>query len=296
MPETLGFIGLGRMGEPVAANLLAAGYALRVYNRTASKAAPLSAKGATVVARAADVVAAPGGIVFTMLADDQAVEQVCLAEPSFVAKLGSGGIHVSLSTVSPATARALAKHHAKYGVDYVGSPVFGRPEAAAASKLAVCVSGAAGAKKRVETIYPAISGSHFDFGEDPGSANVVKLCGNFLAAAAIESLAEALTLAEKNGVQAHAVTEMLGQTIFACLVYQSYGKLIADRRFEPAGFQLKLGLKDLTLALQTASASATPMPVASLLRDRYISAVAKGRAEMDWSAAALGVREDAGLT
>ncbi len=141
MPETLGFIGLGHMGAPIAANLLAAGYALRVYNRTASKAAPLVTRGATVVANPADV-AASGGIVFTMLADDKAVEDVCLGERTFVEKLGSGGIHVSLSTISPGTARALAKHHANYGVDYIASPVFGRPEAAAAKKLAACISGA----------------------------------------------------------------------------------------------------------------------------------------------------------
>jgi len=199
MPENLGFIGLGSMGEPIAANLLAAGYALRVYNRTAAKAAHLAAKGATVAPTAADV-ASPGGIVLTMLSDDRALEAVCLAQPSFVEKLGSEGIHVSLSTISPATARRLAEHHAKYKVDYVASPVFGRPEAAAAKRLAIPFSGPAAAKKRIEPILAAISASHFDYGEDPGCANVVKLCGNFLVASAIESLAETLTLAEKNGV------------------------------------------------------------------------------------------------
>jgi 3-hydroxyisobutyrate dehydrogenase-like beta-hydroxyacid dehydrogenase len=294
MPETFGFIGLGQMGEPIAANLLAAGYALRVYNRTQSKAAPLVAKGATAVANPEEV-AVPGGIVFTMLADDKAVEEVCLAENSFVTRLGSGGVHVSMSTISPATARRLAEGHGKHNVAYVGSPVFGRPDAAAARKLAVCVSGKLSAKKRIEPIYPAISSSHFDFGDDPGSANIVKLCGNFLVASAIEGLSEALTLAEKNGIKRSDVADMLGKTIFACPVYQNYGKQIAELKFEPAGFRLTLGLKDVDLALQTASASATPMPIASLLHDRYVSAVAKGRADMDWSAVALGAREDAGL-
>jgi len=149
MSETLGFIGLGNMGTPIAANLLKAGFGLRVYNRTASKAAPLTAMGATLAASPADV-AQPGGIVLTMLADDRAVEEVCFAEQSFVERLAPGGIHVSLSTISPVTARRLAERHVKYKVDYVASPVFGRPDAAAATKLWICNSGPAAAKKRVQ--------------------------------------------------------------------------------------------------------------------------------------------------
>jgi 3-hydroxyisobutyrate dehydrogenase-like beta-hydroxyacid dehydrogenase len=282
------------MGEPIAANLLQAGYALRVYNRTASKAAVLAAKGATVVQNPADV-AAPGGIVLTMLADDHAVEEVCLPVGSFVEKLGPGGVHISISTISPATARRLAEHHAKHNVEYVASPVFGRPEAAAAKKLWVCASGPAPARKRVQPILAAIGQGTFEFGEDSGAANVVKLCGNFLIASAIEALAESFTLAEKNGVDKKDVAELFGKTLFACPVYQGYGKQISEERFEPAGFRLALGLKDISLALATASASSTPMPLASLLRDRWISSIAKGRESMDWTAVALGVAEDAGL-
>jgi 3-hydroxyisobutyrate dehydrogenase-like beta-hydroxyacid dehydrogenase len=294
MPENLGFIGLGSMGEPIAANLLAAGYALRVYNRTAAKAAHLAARGATAAPTAAEV-ASPGGIVLTMLSDDRALETVCLSQPSFVEKLGPGGIHVSLSTISPATARRLAEHHARHKVAYVASPVFGRPDAAVAKRLAIPFSGPAAAKKRIEPILAAISASHFDYGEDPGCANVVKLCGNFLVASAIESLAETLTLAEKNGVDKIALAEMLGKTLFACPVYQGYGKQIAEQRFEPPGFKLALGLKDINLVLETAAAASTPMPLASLLHDRWLSAVAKGRQDADWAAVSIGVREDAGL-
>jgi 3-hydroxyisobutyrate dehydrogenase-like beta-hydroxyacid dehydrogenase len=294
MPEQLGFIGLGNMGEPMAANLLAAGYGLRVYNRTTAKASPVTAKGALLAKSAADV-ALPAGIVLTMLSDDHAVEGVCMASGSFVEKLGPGGIHVSLSTISPAAARRLSEHHAKYKVEYVAAPVFGRPDAAAGKRLAVLLSGPAAAKKRVEPILPAISSSHFDFGEDAGSANVVKLCGNFLVASAIEGLAEALTLAEKNGVNKNDVADMLGKTIFACPVYQGYGKQIAEQRFDPPGFKLALGLKDINLALQTAASVSVPMPLASLLHDRWVSAVAKGRENLDWAAVSLGAREDAGL-
>ena len=291
MPETLGFIGLGNMGAAIAANLLKAGYGLRVHNRTAAKAAPLVEKGAVLAPKPVDV-AQPGGIVVTMVADDRAIEDLCLASGSFVERLGPGGIHLSLSTISPATSRRLAEHHAKHQVAYVASPVFGRPDAAAARRLWVCTSGPAAAKQRVEPIQNAIGQGLFDFGEDPGAANVVKLCGNFMVAAAIETLAEMLTLAEKSGVSKKAVAEMIGK--FSPL-HAGYANQIADERFEPAGFRLALGLKDVNLISQLAAASTTPLPLGSLLHDRWVSAVAKGRGDLDWSAIALNVAEDAGL-
>ena len=291
MAQTLGFIGLGNMGEPIAANLMASGHALRVYNRTASKAATLVAKGATLAKNPADV-AAPGGIVFTMVADDRAIDELCLSPGSFVEKLGPGGIHISLSTIAPATARRLAEHHAKHKVEYVASPVFGRPEAAAAKKLWVCTSGHAAAKARVRPLLEAIGQGIFDFGEDAGAANVVKLCGNFLVASTVEALAEMMVLAEKNRISKKALAEMIGN--FSPM-HAGYANLIAEEKFEPAGFRLALGLKDINLILQTARDSTTPLPLASLLHDRWLSAVAKGRGDLDWSAVALGLAEDAGL-
>ena len=291
MPETLGFIGLGNMGAPIAVNLLKAGYGLRVYNRTAAKASALVEKGATLASTPADA-AQPGGIVVTMVADDRALEDLCLGSGSFVERLGPGGIHVSLSTISPATARSLTGHHAKHQVNYVASPVFGRPDAAAAKRLWVCTSGPAAAKQRSEPIQNAIGQGLFDFGEDTGAANVVKLCGNFMVAAAIETLAEMLTLAEKSGVSKKAVAEMIAK--FSPL-HAGYANQIAEQRFEPAGFRLTLGLKDVNLILHMAAASTTPLPLGSLLHDRWVSAVAKGRGDLDWSAIALNVSEDAGL-
>lgn len=292
MTETLGFIGLGNMGAPIAANLLQAGYGMRIYNRTASKAAPLAAKGATLAASAAGVAEA-GGIVITMLADDRALEDVCLSNGSFVERLGRGGIHLSLSTISPETARRLAEHHARFQVAYVASPVFGRPDAAAAKRLWVCSSGPAAAKQRVQPIQSAIGQGLFDFGEDVGAANVVKLCGNFLVAASIETLAEMLTLAEKAGVSKKAVAEMIGKL---SPLHSGYANQMVEQRFEPAGFRLALGLKDVNLIMGVASSSTTPMPLGSLLHDRYVSAVAKGRGDLDWSAIALNVSEDAGIS
>lgn len=291
MPETLGFIGLGNMGAAIAANLLKAGYGLRVYNRTAAKAGPLVEKGATLASKPEEV-AQSGGIVVTMVADDRALEDLCLASGSFVEQLGSGGIHLSLSTISPATARRLAEHHAKHQVAYVASPVFGRPDAAAAKRLWICTSGPAAAKQRMEPVQNAIGQGLFDFGDEVGAANVVKLCGNFMVAAAIETLAEMLTLAEKSGVSKKAMADMISK--FSPL-HSVYANQIAEQRFEPAGFRLTLGLKDINLIMSAAASSTTPLPLGSLLHDRWVSAVAKGRGDLDWSAIALNVSEDAGL-
>jgi 3-hydroxyisobutyrate dehydrogenase-like beta-hydroxyacid dehydrogenase len=291
MPETIGFIGLGNMGEPIATNLLRAGYGLRVYNRTKSKAARLVQQGAVATENPADV-ARNGGIVITMVADDRALEELCLVEPSFVERLGKGGLHVSLSTVSPVTARSLAKNHEKYGVDYVGSPVFGRPDAAAAAKLFVCASGTATAKNRARPIQEQIGQGVFDFGEDPGAANVVKLCGNFLVASTVEALAELMVLGEKNGIRKKAIADMMGR--FSPM-HAGYAHIIAEGKFQPAGFRLSLGLKDINLILETASASLTPMPFASVMHDRWLASMAKGRENLDWSAVALDAAEQAGI-
>lgn len=293
MTEKIGFIGLGNMGQPIATNLLKAGHSLSVYNRTSSKADPLVAQGAQQSRHAADVVEA-GGIVITMLANDAALESVVRSE-HFLERLGLGGVHISMSTVSPATAHKLAELHAKNGSTYLASPVFGRPDAAAAQKLWICVAGPQAAKERVQPILQVISQGVFDFGEEPSAANVVKLCGNFLIMSMMEAVAEALTLAEKSGIERSAVINMLTQTLFSAPVYQNYGKMIAEKRHTPAGFQLSLGLKDVNLVLETAAAVQMPMPFASLAHDRLVASVAKGRGAMDWSALALGVSEDAGL-
>ena|SRR5487761_532653 len=295
MNEPIGFMGLGNMGLPIAESLLRAGYPLKIFNRTTSKASSLVAAGAQLASSPSEV-ATRGGIVVTMLADDHALDEVCGGGDSFVDRLGSGGIHISMSTIAPATARRLAEQHGKHNVAYVAAPVFGRPEAAVARQLAICVSGPTESKKRVAPILAAMSRATFDFGEDAGAANVVKLCGNFLLAAAIEAMAEAFTLAEKNGIDRKLAAETLTQTLFPCPVYQGYGKHIAENVYEPAGFRLALGLKDIGLVLQTAGSSPMPMPLASLLRDRWLAAMAKGRENLDWSAAALGVTEDAGIT
>jgi 3-hydroxyisobutyrate dehydrogenase-like beta-hydroxyacid dehydrogenase len=200
-----------------------------------------------------------------------------------------------MSTVSPETSRRLAQWHAQRGSQYVAAPVFGRPPAAAAGKLWIVQSGEAAAKGRAQPILGAMGQGVFDFGEDPGAANVVKLAGNFLIVCVLEALAEAQTLAQKNGIDRRALSDFLTQTIFACGVFQNYGPVIAAGRSDQIGFPLRLGLKDVRLVQQIAESSQTPLPFAGIAHDRLLSAVAKGRGEMDWTAFTLGVSEDAGV-
>ncbi len=294
MNNVVGFIGLGSMGLPIATNLVESGYRLRVYNRTPQKAQSLVDKGAQLANSPADVVE-QGGFVISMLANDQALEDIVLGEGGILEKLGSGGVHISMSTVSPATAGRLAQQHEQQGSHYLAAPVFGRPEAAAAKKLWICLSGNEAAKERVLPLLNGLGQKVFDFGEQIGAANVVKLTGNFLIVSALEAMAEAFTLAEKNGIERTQVAELFGQTLFACPIYQNYGRAIAQEQYEPAGFKLSLGLKDVDLVLQTAQESQMPMPLASLVHDRLIAAVAKGRGDIDWTGLALGVSEEAGL-
>ena len=294
MTQKIGFVGLGAMGLPMATNLLAAGFHLTVYNRTASKAEPLVAKGAHRAARAGDV-AQPGGIVVSMLADDASLKALVTGEDALAERLAPDGIHISMSTVSPATTRELVAYHASRGSVMVAAPVFGRPSAAQARQLRICVSGSADARAKVRPILEAMGQEVFEFGDNPGAANVVKLAGNFMIAAALEAMGEAVVMMRKSGVDPVAALEMLSETLFAAPVYQGYGPMIAHGRFSPAGFRLPLGMKDIDLALQTAVAANAPMPTASLLHDRFVSAIAKGRADLDWSAIALGAADDAGL-
>ncbi|HEY0666510.1 MAG TPA: NAD(P)-dependent oxidoreductase [Gallionella sp.] len=294
MSKSVGFIGLGKMGEPMARNLLRAGYKLRVYNRTSAKAQSLASEGAEVVATLQDVVET-GGIVVSMVANDHALEEVVLGENGIGTKLGAGGIHISMSTVSPQIAQKMVSYYQKQGTAYLAAPVFGRPEAAAERKLWICSAGDGWAKNRARPILEALGQQIFDFGEKPDTANVVKLAGNFLIGSAIESMAEAFTFAEKNGVSREQVSDVFSQTFLACPIYQNYGKVIAAQEYQPAGFRVSLGLKDISLLNSVAATSLTPMPIANLLNERLLSAMSKGRADMDWTALAIGASEDAGL-
>lgn len=259
--ETVGFIGLGQLGLPMASNLLHAGHALRVYNRTASRAAPLVAQGAEQVARPADAVT-PGGIVATLVWDDAALHSVVNSE-GFLERLGAGGIHLSMSTVLPETSKQLAALHAQHGSAYVDAPIFGRPEAASARQLWIPFSGPEAAKVRVRPVLQAMGAQGiFDFGDMAGAANMVKLAGNFLIVSAGYSMSEALKVAEENGVDPRAVVDMLTTTLFAAPIYSSYGKRIAEGAapFRQTVRQSNIPLKDVGLFQQTAQQAARPTP------------------------------------
>jgi 3-hydroxyisobutyrate dehydrogenase-like beta-hydroxyacid dehydrogenase len=230
-----------------------------------------------------------------MLANDSALEAVTLGKEGLAGRLGPGGLHISMSTVSPQTTVALAQAHAEQGSQLLAAPVFGRPEAAAAKKLWVCVSGAEDAKARARPILQALGQGIHDFGKHTGAANVVKLAGNFLILSAVEALAEALAFAEKNGVARDALAGFLGETILACPIYQNYGRILAQRSYEPPGFKLELGMKDVRLVRAVAEEAQIPMPLADLLHARLLTALAKGRGQLDWTAIELSSSEDAGL-
>jgi len=288
----VGFIGLGQMGLPMARNLLAAGHSLVVFNRTRSRAEALRGSGARVAENAAEAAAAD--IVMTILADDAAVEAVVFGA-DFLSALKPGSIHVSMSTISVALSRRLTEAHAKAGSVFVSAVVFGRPPAAEARQLLVVAAGPAAAVERSRPLLEALGSRVEVVSTDPPAANAFKLAGNFLIAATLECLGEAFALVRKSGLDPLQFLEIMTGTLFAAPVYKTYGKLIVEEQFRPAGFTVPLGLKDVRLALAAAEAASVPMPVANIVRDHLLTALARGRADWDWSSVAKVVAENAGL-
>ena len=289
----VGFIGLGNMGLPIARNLLKAGHELTVYNRTRSKAEALASAGAKVANSLAEASAAE--IVMTMLADDHAVEQTTFGNGGILSTLASGGVHISLSTISTALSQRLTEAHKARGQSFVASPVFGRPDAAAAAQLVVVAAGPTEAVERVRPLLEAIGRKLFVIGTEPYQANTFKLAGNFLISSMVETLSEAFTLMQKSGVEPAKFLEVLNGSFFQSPIYENYGKIIIEEKFSPPGFALRLGLKDVRLVLAAGDEVAVPMPVASVIRDHFLSGVARGWGNMDWAALAKVVAEDAGL-
>ena len=290
----IGFIGLGNMGHGMATNLLKAGHRLTVYNRSPGKAEALVAQGAAAARTVAE--ASTGEVVLTMLSDDDAVEDVAFGANGVVASLAPGATHVSSSTISVGLSERLAAAHAEAGQRYAAAPVFGRPEAASAAKLFIIAAGAPQVLEPLVPLFDAIGQRTFVVSDQPHTANLVKLSGNFLLASAIESVSEAVALVGKAGVDRQQYVDILTSTLFTAPAYQTYGGLIARREFEPAGFASRLGLKDVRLVLAAAERLQVPLPVASVLRDRLLTLVATGGGHLDWSALATLADRDAGLT
>jgi 3-hydroxyisobutyrate dehydrogenase-like beta-hydroxyacid dehydrogenase len=287
-------IGLGRMGAGIAQSLCRAGHRVTVFNRTRERAEALRSSGVEVASSLAD--ACRSEIVFTMVADDAALESLAFGEAAILASLPRGGTHVSLSTISVALSDRLTSEHAKAGQGYLAAPVFGRPEAAEAGRLAVVAAGPQALIEKCKPLFAAMGPTLYVAGQRPSMANVVKLSGNFLIATVLESLSESVAFARKSGVDPAALLEFLTAGLFNAPVYKTYGNLIVQGNYDHAGFLLPLGLKDVRLVLQAAEAANVPMPIASVVRDRFVTAMARGYQEKDWSVIGRVAAEDAGLT
>lgn len=289
----IGFIGLGNMGRAMAGSLLQAGHTVNVWNRTRARADELQRRGARVAASPGE--AARTGIVLTMVADDRALDSVVFGENGILHSLPPDGIHISMSTISVALSSRLSSAHNAAGQRYVAAPVLGRPEAAAARKLFILAAGAAQDVAACQPLFDAMGQKTFVAGADPVVANLIKLLGNFLIASTIECFGEAFALARKSGVEPEKFLEILTGTVFTAPLHQIYGSIIAREAYEPAGFAAALGLKDVRLALAAADSAGVPLPVASLVHDRFLSALGHGHGEKDWSVIARLAAEDAGL-
>ena len=290
----VGLIGLGNMGSGMAASLLKGGHEVTVHNRTASKAQALVAQGARYAAQVAD--ACSGDAVITMLADDIAVESVVFGDSGVIKNLAKGAIHISASTISVALSEKMAAAHAASGQRFVSAPVFGRPEAAAAAKLFIAVAGTPDAVDACMPLFESIGQKTFRFGDHAPDANLIKLSGNFLISSVIEALGEAMALVGKAGLDQHQYVDFLTSTLFNAPVYKTYGGLIADKKFVPAGFAAPLGFKDNRLVLAAAEKLRVPLPLASLIYNRFLTLLARGGEALDWSAFSQLAAEDSGQT
>jgi 3-hydroxyisobutyrate dehydrogenase-like beta-hydroxyacid dehydrogenase len=292
--DVIGFIGLGHMGSKMCANMSRDGKKLLVFDNSKDAVAKVVKQSNASAAASISEIGKKCSVIFSMLPNDKAVKSVSDALLAGRGEKGGEIIHISCSTISPVTSRKLAEDYKAQGKIFIASPVFARPDGISKRQATWMIAGEEkGRKIAQELLYS--SGNCVDYGNDTGASNVVKLCGNFLIASSIESIAEAMALAEKHKVDRKAVMKMLSGSIFDCLIYKGYGQRVSERDHRPGGFSLELGLKDCTLVNEAAREADVPMPFLSVLIDRYTSAKAKGRKDFDWSAIGLSVAEDAGI-
>ena len=285
----IGFIGLGHLGTPIAENILQSGHQLFVYNRTASKTKPLTDKGATA---SPDIksLAKECAVILSIVSDDKALHSICEGSEGLIDNMLPGALHISMSTIAPQTASALAVKHKQKGSNYLASPVFGRPEAAQARKLNFVLSGDEKLRKQAEPILKdAGAAGVWDFGDLITAANTIKLCGNFAIAAAMEAIGETAALANRSGIDAKKMWAFFGQTVFNTPVYQNYSNIIVNKQFESGAFSMQLGLKDINLVLQQAATVHQKMPLANLLQQHMQQGIEKKNPQSDWSAVAEAV-------
>jgi 3-hydroxyisobutyrate dehydrogenase-like beta-hydroxyacid dehydrogenase len=288
----VGFIGLGHMGAAMAANLVKAGHRVSVFNRTPARAGALvelGAQQAPSIAAACDAEA-----VITMLADDDALSQVAFGDAGLIAHLPRGAIHLSMSSIGIALSQRLTQAHARAGQRYIAAPVFGRPAMAAAGKLFIVVAGDPATIEACQPLLAVMGQKAISIGTEPAKANLVKLSGNFLTAAAIEAMGEAVALVGKAGIDRQAYIDLLTATVFNAAPYTTYGPLIAQGKFEPAAFAAPLAYKDVRLAQAAAESLKVPMPLGSLLHERFLRLLVAGGEHLDWAALGGLATQDAG--
>ncbi len=289
----VGFIGTGTMGAGMAQSLLGAGHDVTVYNRTAKKAQALVKDGARHAKSPAD--ACRGEVVITMLADDAALEAVILEGSEISAALPKNIIHIAMGTISTELSRRLTAAHAKAGQGFLAAPVLGRADMAAQGTLFIV---AAGPKETADACRPLLDAmgqkTHY-LGKDPCVANTAKLCMNFMLAAAIETMGETFAVVQKAGIEKSQFLELLTTTVFTAPVYKIYGALMVADTYTPPYFKLPLGLKDVSLAAAAAQELDVPLPLAGLIRDQMIRALAHGEGDQDWSVIGRVSARSAGL-
>jgi 3-hydroxyisobutyrate dehydrogenase-like beta-hydroxyacid dehydrogenase len=290
---TIAFIGLGNMGRPMAERLLERGFALRVYNRTAARAAPLAERGATVAATPAEAVEG-ADVVVTMVADDAALTLTALGPRGFAPAMGPDTLHISMSTVSPDATRAVADQHRIHGGALVAAPVMGRPDVAASGNLWILAAGPPALEERCRPLFEALGRGHSWLGEDPALASVAKIAANFMLIGVVELVAEALTLVERQGLEPAAFFEIAKMLLPAPAV-EGYGRRMLEGDLQSGAFTAALALKDASLALGLAQAGRSPAPIAGLARDRLLSLLARGRDGWDLAGLYAVARESAGL-
>ena len=294
-PMKIGFIGLGHMGSVMAANLAAAGFGVNAYVRRQEQIEQLQSQGVMATPSRQDLFDCE--IVISMLTDDDAVRDVFFgndsASEAMANGMATGSIHLSMGTISTIAAANFASEHQRRGQAYVAAPVFGNPAAAAARQLSVIVAGAPGPCERVRPLLEQL-GRIFLVGSEPAQANLIKLLGNMMTATSLEVLGEVTAVLRKRGQDPQQFMDIMTDTMFGSRVHRIYGSRIASRDYAP-GLAMPLALKDVRLALAEAERAGAPMPSVSLVRDRMITAIARGHADLDWTALGLVASEEAGL-
>ena len=276
----VGFIGLGQMGRGLASRLIDSGYQRVVWNRTRAVSNTVAAHGAAVANTPADTLAAD--VVISMLADDAAVEAVWIAS-GLLQKLPAATVHLNMSSVSLRMGQRLDSAHRQHGSQYVSAPVFGRPEFAARGELDIVAAGAPAAITRCEPLFKVLGRRWFNVAAEAPKANAVKVARNFLLATIIDSLGEAFALVEKAGVDPQVFFDIVTSTAMSSPAHKNYGRLMLENPENPS-FTLKLGMKDVELALQTADDLDVSLPMAELIRQHHLEAIANGYGERDWAA------------